>query len=94
MLNNAREAVQGRTDTSQDCGCVVHVVERAGQTIAELNELIYRHLVRNGAAHSLGSKPKASRPAFLWHNAKIRSLKAELREIKLNLLVAVGTLTL
>lgn len=93
-LSNAREAVQGRIETSQDCGSLAYVVERAGQTIAELNHLIYRHLVGNGAAHSLSSKPKTSRVAVLWHNGEIRPLKVELHEIKLDLLAGAGMLTL
>ena len=94
VLSSAREVVQGRIEASQDCGSLAHIVERAGHTIAELNHFIHCHLVGNVAAHSLGSKPKVSRAAFLWHNGKIRSLKVDLQEIKLNLLVAVGTLTL
>lgn len=94
VLSNAHEAVQGRIETSQDCGSLTHIVERASGKIAELNHLICHDLVKNGEAHSLDCKPKASRTGFLRHNRKISSLKVELREIKLNLLVAVGTLIL
>ena len=94
MLSNTREAVQERIENSQDCGSLGHIVERADQTIAKLNHLIHHRLARNGTAHTPDSKPKASRAAFLWYNGKIRSLKVDLQEIKLSLLVAIGSLTL
>ncbi len=94
VLSYTREAVQRRIENSQDCGSLGHIVERAGQTIAELNHLIYHRLAKNGTAHTPDSKPKASRAAFLWYNVKIRSLKVDLQEIKLSFLVAIRTLTL
>lgn len=50
--------------------------------------------LKKGKAESIKDKPKASRAALLRHQKKIQSLKSELREVKLSLLVSVGTLTL
>lgn len=94
VLKAASQVVQSRTEASQDCGRLAHIVQRAGQSVAELNELIHRELMRKGAAQTLESKPKASHTAFLKRHGKLRSLKIELQEVKLTLLIAVGTLTL
>ena len=94
VLSTAREAVQERVETSQDCGNLAQILERASQKITELNHLICYDLVKNGADHPPSSKPKASHTAFLRHHGKIRSLKVDLREVKLSLLIAVGALTL
>ena len=79
---------------AQECGSLAHIVQRASRSIAELNRLIHHELARNGAAPRPDSKPKVSHASFLRHYGKLKSLKGELREIKLSLLVAVGTLTL
>ena len=94
VLSNTHEAIGGRVETEQECGNLALIVERANQKIAELDHLIQHSLIKNGSAHDLEVKPKASRTAFLRHQAKVRSLKIELRDIKLSLLVALGTLTL
>lgn len=94
VLRTASEVVESRIKKSQDCGSLGHIVQRAGQSISELNELIQHELIQNGAAQAPDSKPKASRTGFLRHRGKLRSLKVELQDIKLSLLIAVGTLTL
>lgn len=94
VLKTASEVVESRIKTSQDCGSLARIVQRAGQSISELNELIHHELIQNGAAQDPNNKPKASRTGFLRHRGKLRSLKVELQEIKLSLLIAVGTLTL
>ena len=94
VLYHTQQAIQCRNDTSQDCGSLSHIVKRAGQAVGELNYLIEHHLVSSGHSHGLDEKPQASRAAFLRHGRKIRDLKLEIQEVKLSLLVAVGTLVL
>ena len=94
VLKTASEVVDSRIETSQDCGSLARIVQRASQSIAELNQLIYHELVRKGAAQNPDNKLKASHTGFLRRHGKLKSLKDDLREIKLSLLIAVGTLTL
>lgn len=94
VLKTASEVVESRNETSQDCGGLARIVQRASQSIAELNHLIHHELVRKGTAQNPDSVLKASHMGFLRRQGKLRSLKEELREIKLSLLIAVGTLTL
>lgn len=94
VLKTASEVVESRIETSQDCGSLAHIVQRADESIGELDHLIHHELARNGAAQNPDNKPRSSRKGFLRHHRKLESLKVELREIKLNLLIAVGTLTL
>ncbi len=94
VLKTAGEVVESRIETSQDCGSLARILQRASLSIAELNQLINHELVRKGAAQNPDGKPKASHTGFLRRHGKLRSLKDELREIKLGLLIAVGTLTL
>ena len=93
VLNKAKETVQSRDVASQDCASLGKIVERAGQKVRELNRLIYHNLVKKGK-FTEDDKPKASHVAFLRHHGKIKSLKEEIREVKLSLLIAIGTLTL
>lgn len=82
-----------RKETVQDCGSLARIVHRAGQAVSELNTLIEHQLIKGDAVDSDG-KPRPSRTAFFRYGAKIRTLKAELQDVKLSLLIAVGTLTL
>ncbi|KAI4090669.1 MAG: hypothetical protein LQ344_004572 [Seirophora lacunosa] len=65
--------------------------------MSELNRLIYGNLVKapSSGCNSLGDEDtiKASRTKFLRHGGKIRSLKDDIQELKMSLLVAMGTLT-
>ncbi|MCJ1236859.1 hypothetical protein MMC14_004841 [Varicellaria rhodocarpa] len=81
------------SDMQVSCGNLNQIVNRASQKITELNNLIYHDLVKNGTAQSYDITPKVSRKAFLRHTGKIKSLKIDLREVKLNLLFAVAMLT-
>lgn len=94
VLKTASEIIESRTEKAQECGNLAHIVQRASRSIAELNRLIHHELARGGVAPRPGSEPKVSRTSFLRHHGKLKSLKGELVEIKLSLLVAVGTLTL
>ena len=94
VLKTASEIVESRIETSQDCGNLAQIVQRADKSVAELNRLIHQELARKGASQHPDNRPKASHKGFLRHHGKLRSLRAELRDIKLSLLVAVGTLTL
>ena len=94
VLKTASEVVESRVETLQDCGSLARIVQRASGSIAELSHLINHELVQKGAAQNHDNKPKASHKGFLRHHGKLRSLRAELQEIKLSLLIAVGTLTL
>ncbi|KAI4174725.1 MAG: hypothetical protein LQ343_002096 [Gyalolechia ehrenbergii] len=98
VLHNVRDAVQVRAKTTQECGNLAHIVHRASVKMSELNRLIYGNLVKTGGTgcNSLADEDtvKASRRAFLRHSGKIRALKDDLQELKLSLLVAMGTLTL
>ncbi|KAL9011866.1 MAG: hypothetical protein Q9173_003326 [Seirophora scorigena] len=92
VLHNIRDAVEGRAETSQECGNVAYIVQRASLKMSELNRLIYGNLVKTP---QLGmQQPGASRTKFLRHGGKIRSLKDDIQELKMSLLVAMGTLTL
>ncbi|KAL9593600.1 MAG: hypothetical protein Q9219_007474 [cf. Caloplaca sp. 3 TL-2023] len=97
VLHNVRDVVQGRAQASQECGNLGYIVHRASQKLSELNRLIYGNLVKTPSAgcNSLGDDDtiKASRRAFLRHSGKIKLLKDEIQEVKLSLLVAIGTLT-
>ncbi|KAL8826404.1 MAG: hypothetical protein Q9170_007415 [Blastenia crenularia] len=96
VLHNVRDAIQGRVGT-HECGNLAYIVQRASQKMSELNRLIYGNLVKTPSTgcNSLGDDDtiKASRRAFLRHSGKIRSLKDEIQELKMSLLVAMGTLT-
>ena len=94
VLKTASEIVESRTETAQECASLAHIFQRASRSIAELNRLIHHELAQNGVARKPDSKPKVSHTSFLRHHGKLKSLKGELLEIKLSLLVAVGTLTL
>ena len=98
VLHNVRDAVQGRANGSQECGNLAYIVQRATQKMSELNRLIYGNLVKTPSTgcNSLGDDDtvRASRRAFLRHSGKIKSLKDDLQEVKMSLLVAMGTLTL
>lgn len=98
VLHNVRDAVQERVKTSQECGNLAYVVHRASVKMSELNRLIYGNLVKTGGTgcNSLAEEDtvKASRRAFLRHSGKIKALKDDLQELKMSLLVAMGTLTL
>lgn len=94
VLKTASEVVESRIETSQDCGRLAHIVERATQSIAELNQVIHHELVRKGVAQNSDNKLKASHAGFLRRHGKLKSLTVELRDIKFSLLVAVGMLTL
>ena len=94
VLSNVYEAISKRTESSQECENLAHVVKRAEEKIEELNDLIEHSLIKNGKDGSIDEKPRASRTAFLRYQRKINSLKSELREVKLSLVVSVGTLTL
>ncbi len=94
VLKTASEIVESRTETAQECGSLAHIVQRASRSIAELNRLIHHEIAQNKVAQKPGSKPKVSHASFLRHHGKLNSLKGELLEIKLSLLIAVGTLTL
>ncbi|KAI4184709.1 MAG: hypothetical protein L6R41_004570, partial [Letrouitia leprolyta] len=97
VLHNVRDAVQERVKTSQECGNLAYVVHRASVKMSELNRLIYGNLVKTGGTgcNSLAEEDtvKASRRAFLRHSGKIKALKDDLQELKMSLLVAMGTLT-
>ncbi|KAL8947627.1 MAG: hypothetical protein Q9222_006114 [Ikaeria aurantiellina] len=96
VLHNIRDAIQGRAHSSQECGNLSYIVQRANQKLSELNRLIYGSLLKSSnGCNSLNDDDtiKASRRAFLRHNGKIKSLKEEIQEIKMSLLVAMGTLT-
>lgn len=66
--------------------------------MSELNRLVYGNLVKTPSmgCNSPGDEDtiKASRTAFLRHSGKIRALKDDLQELKISLLIAMGTLTL
>ncbi|KAI4125496.1 MAG: hypothetical protein LQ338_004198 [Usnochroma carphineum] len=98
VLHNVRDVVQSRAETSQKCGNLAFIVQRASEKMSDLNRLIYGNLVKTSSTgcSSLGDDDtiKASRTAFLRYSGKIRSLKDDIQEIKLSLLVAMGTLTL
>ena len=94
VRETASEVIESRTGKAQECGNLAHIVQRASRSIAELNRLIHHELARDGVAPRLGSEPKVSRASFLRHHGKLKSLKGGLVEIKLSLLVVVGTLTL
>ena len=85
--------MQNRGVAAEDCVSLGKVVEHANQKVRELNRLIYRDLVKK-KGYIEDDKPKASKVAFLRHHGKIKSLKEELREIKLSLLISLGTVTL
>ncbi|KAL8697163.1 MAG: hypothetical protein Q9201_007272 [Fulgogasparrea decipioides] len=91
VLHNVRDAVTERVKTSQECGNISFIVQRATQKLSELNRLIYGNLLKTVEDDDT---IKASRRAFLRHNGKIRSLKEDIHEIKISLLIAMGTLTL
>ncbi|KAL8939547.1 MAG: hypothetical protein Q9216_003307 [Gyalolechia sp. 2 TL-2023] len=97
VLHNVRDAVQERAKTSQDCGNLAYIVQRASLKMSELNRLIYGNLVKTGGTgcNSIADEDtvKASRRSFLRHSGKIKELKDGLKELKLSLLVAMGTLT-
>lgn len=93
VLSKARETIKNRSVAAQDCASLGKIVEHANQKVRELNRLIYRDLVKKRSCLE-DDKPKASPIAFLRHHGKIKGLKEELREIKLSLLIALGTLTL
>ena len=93
VLSNTRQLVDDHLQTSQSCGNLNQIVNRASEKITELNNLIYHDLIKNRTGQSYDMAPKVSRKAFLRHNGKIKSLKIDLREVKLNLLFTVAMLT-
>ena len=93
VLSNAQQVIYGHLQTAQSCGNLNQIVDRASKKIAELNDLIYHDLVKKGTAQGGGITLKVSRKAFLRHAGKIRSLKLDVRDVKLNLLFAVAMLT-
>lgn len=94
VLETATEVVQSRIETSQDCGNLAQIVQRASKSITELNHLIRHDLAREGKVERLQNKQKASHKGFLRHHRKVKSLKFEIQAIKLSLLIAMGSLTL
>ncbi|KAL8687366.1 MAG: hypothetical protein Q9218_006442 [Villophora microphyllina] len=95
VLHNVRDAVQERTKTSQQCGNLSFIVQRASQKLSELNRLIYGNLLKTGGCNSLDDDDtiKASRLAFLRRSGKIKSLKDDIQGIKMSLLISMSTLT-
>ncbi|KAL8978270.1 MAG: hypothetical protein Q9205_006109 [Flavoplaca limonia] len=97
VLHNVREAVQERAKTSQECGNLGFVVQRATLKLSELNRLIYGNLLKtNNGCDALDDDDdviKASRRAFLRYSGKIKSLQAEIRDIKMSLMIAMGAMT-
>lgn len=97
VLHNVRDAVQERAKTSQECGNLGFVVQRATLKLSELNRLIYGNLLKtNNGCDALDDDDliKASRRAFLRYSGKIKSLQAEIRDIKMSLMIAMGAMTL
>ena len=94
MLGNAHDTIRERRDYRQECANLAYIVERADQKIGKINQLIYHNLVKNGKIEGIGEKLKASRVGFYRHQKKLKSLRSELREIKMSLSMSVGTLTL
>ncbi|KAI4267479.1 MAG: hypothetical protein LQ337_008331, partial [Flavoplaca oasis] len=96
VLHNVRDAVQERAKTSQECGNLGFVVQRATLKLSELNRLIYGNLLKtNNGCDALDDDDliKASRRAFLRYSGKIKSLQAEIRDIKMSLMIAMGAMT-
>ena len=93
VLSNTQQVVHTHIQTSQNCPNLDQIVNRAREKITELEHLIYHDLVKSKTAQSNDKTPKVSRKAFLRHTGKIKSLKIDLRETKLNLLFAVAMLT-
>ncbi|KAL8997543.1 MAG: hypothetical protein Q9169_003238 [Polycauliona sp. 2 TL-2023] len=96
VLHNVRDAVQERTKTSQECGNLGFVVQRATLKLSELNRLIYGSLLKtNNGGDALDDDDaiKASRRAFLRYGSKIKSLQGEIRDVKMSLVIAMGAMT-
>ena len=97
VLQNVRDAVQERAKTSQESGNLGFVVQRATLKLSELNRLICGNLFKtNKGCDALDNDAviKASRRAFLRYSGKIKSLQAEIRDIKMSLMIAMGAMTL
>ncbi|KAL8956008.1 MAG: hypothetical protein Q9183_006451, partial [Haloplaca sp. 2 TL-2023] len=92
VLHNVRDAVQDRAKSSQECGNLSFIVQRASSKLSELNRLIFGNLLKTDG---LGDDDtiRASRTAFLRHSGKLKSLKEDIQEIKMSMLIAIGTLT-
>ncbi|KAL8766550.1 MAG: hypothetical protein Q9209_006693 [Squamulea sp. 1 TL-2023] len=96
VLYNVRDAVQERAKTSQECGNLGFIVQRATLKLSELNRLIYGNLLKtNTGNNSINDDDiiKASRRAFLRHSGKIKSLKEEIQDIKMSMMIAMGAMT-
>ncbi|KAI4252837.1 MAG: hypothetical protein L6R42_007813, partial [Xanthoria sp. 1 TBL-2021] len=97
VLHNVRDAVQKRTKTSQECGNLGFIVQRATLKLSELNRLIYGNLLKtNNGCDPFDDDDtiKASRRAFLRYGGNIKSLVGELRDIKMSMMIAMGAMTL
>ncbi len=97
VLHNVRDALQDRDKTSQECGNLGFIVQRATLKLSELNRLIYGNLLKTNNGRDPFDDDdtiKASRRAFLRHGGKVKSLKGEIRDIKTSMLVAMGAMTL
>ena len=74
-------------------------MQRATLKLSELNRLIYGNLLKtNNGCDALDDDDddviKASRRAFLRYSGKIKSLQAEIRDIKMSLMIAMGAMIL
>ncbi|KAL8777677.1 MAG: hypothetical protein Q9213_007751 [Squamulea squamosa] len=97
VLHNVRDAVQERATTSQKCGNLGFIVQRATLKLSELNRLIYGNLLKTNTGNNSFNDDdtiKASRRAFLRHSGKIKSLKEEIQDIKMSMMIAMGAMTL
>ncbi|KAL8868130.1 MAG: hypothetical protein Q9174_005196 [Haloplaca sp. 1 TL-2023] len=92
VLHNVRDAVQDRAESSQECGNLSFIVQRASSKLSELNRLIFGNLLKTDG---LGDDDtiKASQTAFLRHSGKLKALKEDIQEIKMSMMIAMGTLT-
>ncbi|KAL8912723.1 MAG: hypothetical protein Q9172_007453 [Xanthocarpia lactea] len=96
VLHNVRDAVEERARTAQECGNLGLIVQRATLKLSELNQLIYGNLLKTKAACNNPKDDdtiKASRRAFLRHSGKIKSLKEDIRDIKMSMMIAMGATT-
>ncbi|KAI4266017.1 MAG: hypothetical protein L6R38_009007, partial [Xanthoria sp. 2 TBL-2021] len=96
VLHNVRDAVQERAKTSQECGNLGFIVQRATLKLSELNRLIYGNLLKtNNGCDPFDDDDtiKASRRAFLRHGGNIKSLKGELRDIEMSMMIAMCAMT-
>ncbi len=97
VLHNVRDAVQERARTAQECGSLGLIIKRATLKLSELNQLIDGTLLKTKTACNNPKDDdniKASRRAFLRHSGKIKSLKEDIRDIKMSMMIAMGATTL